>query len=1144
MSYPHLRRVLLLFFCTALSTVLNHSYGQQTPAIKGTPIQEALKKINHVYGTHFLYDEDLLKGKSTGYDMTTIKNKSLEEVLKGILYPHGLVFLYIKPNYYTIVPKERVGNQQITTAPGGETPSLQLELRERIAAINGWTISGTVTDKKGNPLEQTTVSSRETNAATVCDPNGHFSINIAATKGSRLTFSCIGYEPREVTVKSDSVVNIVLLETSARLQEVVVIGYGTQKKEDITGSVATVGSKELNENHSSTAVSDMLAGRVTGLYVQKSDGTVGTGSDLKVRGLSTFNNSNPLIVIDGIPDRNIDDLNPTDIEAISVLKDAASIAVYGARAANGVILVSTRKGRTGRPEITFSANAIQQTPTSIYKRLNSYQYASTQNEALQNENSLNPALGMGYSDEQLQKYKDGSDPDHYPNTDWIKTLTKPHLWQSSYNLSASGGSENVKYFLSAGYVHNGGYVPVEYYKRWNLRSNVEANITRYLKVNLNLGGVFGTTNGEGVYGMDYVFGEAYATPPTRPNQFSNGYYAYVPEQRGNAYLQSTGKTGFNTNYNNTLNSTLSLQYDLPWLKGFYLLGTAAYDKGYGYGKQFALPFDQYTIDDNGNYTQIPPYPTAPYLRESFTQSTSLTLEGSLNYKADFDNHHLAGLLLYTQTQVNTDNFNTERDNFVSGALPQLSLGDPTRVSNAGTGTQSARQGVVGRLSYDYASRYLLEFSFRDDGSDIFPPGHRFGFFPSVSGGWILSNEPFFKEPVPGLDFLKLRGSWGQLGNDRVNPYQFLSTYSLVGSNIGGGYTFGGPNPTFYQSLQPGVLPNPSFTWERAIMTNIGLEAHYKKDLLTLEMDYFRKRTKDILAPPALQAPSVIGAALPDYNNAIVDNNGLEIHLGHANHIGKVAYFIDVNASFNHNKIVSYPESRSTPAWQKITGGPVSNIQIYSGMAYPYLGYHAQGLYQTAQEVSSGPTPLYPTAAPGDIRYQDIDKDGAITANDQQMIGRKFFPGMQYGIRWGVRYQGLELNVLLQGSANVQGYNDATIYGKVAGSDQILDHWTPQNTGAPYPRLWSNYQNNAQTSDYWIVNTAYMRIKNMELAYNLPRKMLQKTGIKNLRISFTGNNLATFTHFKWYDPETITGSSTYQVGNPLMRSFTGGIALQF
>jgi TonB-linked SusC/RagA family outer membrane protein len=1136
-----------LFSAAILFVVFNQSMAQGDNPVKRIPLQEALKQINHIFGTNFVYDQELVKGKTTTYDMQTIRNKTLEEVLKGVLYPDGLVFLYVKRNYYTIVPKERIREQWNQGAVAPDSSLNMTKAAEPAVSARTRLVGGQVTDKAGNPVRNVTVAVRGEGNSVSANEEGRFELRVPDRKDVFLVFSSIGYGSQEVPVKNVNVMNVVMIQSSISLQEVVVVGYGAEKKEDLTGAISTVRTEELNENHTSTAVSDMLAGRLPGLFVQKSDGTVGTGSDLKIRGLSTFNNSNPLIVVDGIPDRNIDDLNPTDIDAISVLKDASAIAVYGARAANGVILVTTRRGKSGKPEMSFSSTLISQSPTFMYKKLDSYNYATLQNEAFNNESSYNPAFGEGYTPAQVDLYKSGADPNHFPNTNWIKTLAASHLLQSSYNLSASGGSENIKYFLSGGYVTNGGYVPVEYYKRWNFRSNLEANITHNLKVNFNLGGVFSATNGEGVYGLDYVFGQALLTPPTRVNQFTNGNYAYVPEQRGNSYLQSRGVTGFNTTWNNTLNSTLNLQWDIPWIKGLSVLGTGAYDKGYVFGKQFAKPYDQFEIDSSGNYTQIPSYPVAPYLNETFTQSASLTLEGSLRYTRAFGANHISALALYTQTKATTDLFAAGRQNFVSASLPQLSLGDPSQESNSGSGTLSTRQGIVGRLTYDYNSRYLLEFSFRDDGSDIFPPGHRFGFFPAISGGWVISKEPFFK--AGNLDFLKLRGSWGELGNDQVAPYQYLTSYSLVGSQYtGGGYTFGGSNPTFYQSLQPGVLANPNFTWERADMTDVGLEAHFKQDLFSFEADYFHKRTKDILAPPNLQVPGVIGATLPDFNDGIVENSGFEIAVGHHNRIGKVSYFVEGNISFNHNKIVYYPESQSIPAWQKITGTSVGGFYNSPYPQYtpsgPYLGYKSAGLYQTNQEVTSGPTPLFPTTAPGDIKYVDIDKDGAITANDQVVIGNKFFPAIQYGIRFGANFAGIECNVLLQGTANVRGYFYAANFNGVAGANWLLDRWTPTHTNASFPRLWVNYQENVQSSDYWVVNNSYMRLKNLELAYTFPRKLINGA-FKNIRIALSGNNLLTFSKFRWYDPEALNINNPLAgLSNPLLKSFTAGATLQF
>lgn len=1102
--------LVLCFLCAAAP-----GFAQVTLTLKNTPLTKVFKEIQKQTGYEFLGNYEMLE--KAGNVTISVNNVSAKDAVEASLKGKGLGY-ELQRKVFVIKP--------LSVPAKSKSSSLQ------------FTVDGKVVDEKSEPLPGATIAVMDLKRSVSANKDGKFILSDLLT-GYNLQISCVGYETKMVTIRDSSPLLIVLQESTQKLKEVVLVGYGQQKKINLTGSIATVTDKELNENHSSAAVSDMLAGQISGLYVQKSNGAPGAGSDLKVRGLSTFNNSSPLVVIDGIPGRNIDDLNPADIQAVSVLKDAAAIAVYGARASNGVILVTTKKGVSGKPEITFSSNLINQVPTQIYKRVDSYQYAMIQNEALQNEHAYNPSLGLGYTPEQLQLFKDGSNPDRYPNTDWFKTLTKPSVLQASYNLTASGGNEDTRYFVSAGYVKNSGIIPIEAYKRWNLRSNLSANITPRLKLDLNLAGIFVKQDGQDLYGGSYIMKQIYGTPPIRVNQFSNGLYAQVPEQRGNAYLQSIGQGGFNTVSTNTFNSTLSLQYEVPGVKGLFAKGTAAYDKGYSFGKSFTVPYDVYTVNGAGNFSKAASSPTSPALSESFGQPQALTLEGSLRYEQEYGAHHISGLLLYTQTESTQNSFSTQRREFVSGTLPEINLGDPTQTSNSGTGSQSARQGIVGRFTYDYNSRYLLEVNFRYDGSDIFPPGHRFGFFPSFSGGWILSKEPFYKELIEGLDFVKIRGSWGQLGNDRVAPYQFLSTYDLVGSPYyGGGYTFGGANPIFYKSLQTGVLPNPSFTWERAVMTNVGLEAHFKGKLLTFEFDYFRKRTKDILAAPALQVPSVIGLGLPDYNNGIVDNSGIEITLGHHHTIGNFSYYVEGNVSFNHNKIVSFPESMSTPAWQKITGTSVASYSIVDPLV-GRLGYKSSGLYQTTADVSNGPTPLYNTVAPGDIRYIDVDQDGVISPNDRVVLGQHFFPGTQYGIRFGGNYKGIELNVLMQGSANVEAYN-STVNSRVglSGSTQLLDRWTPENANAGFPRLWSSYQNNAEVSDYWIVNTSYLRIKNIEIAYNFPKSVLQKIGVKGLKVSVSGNNLLTFTGFKLFDPEAAG-----QITDPLMKSYAAGISLQ-
>ncbi|WP_161596782.1 SusC/RagA family TonB-linked outer membrane protein [Chitinophaga vietnamensis] len=1102
---------LIVVFCVHVSA---KGLSQEiTLSLKGATLEQVLTDIKNQSTYHFFYNAQLLK-EAIPVNVH-LRKASLRQAMDEVM--QGQPFTW------------RIDEENKLVTIGRKLPAVLILPATPPQGL----VRGTVTDEHHQPIPGATVSLRPFNRGAVTDERGEFLIRGVPFGDYILTVSFVGYSTTEKNIKVNDVplvLPISMKPTVMELDASVVIGYGTTTQRNKTEALATVNSKQLMEDHSSVAVSDMLAGRLPGLYALKSGGAPVAGSTLFVRGLSTFRNSAPLIVVDGIPDRSLDDLNANDIETISVLKDASAISVYGARAANGVILVTTKKGNTGHTSITFSANAINQRPVQYYKQLNSYDYALLYNEALKNENIYQPSLGMGFSDVMLQKYKDGSDPDHYPNTNWLKDVLASSIWQSNYNLSASGGSQAVRYYISGGYTKNDGLVPVENYSRYNVRSNLDAKIANRLKLTLNLNGAFAKRNGEAVYGSEYVVSNVYNSPPIRVNKFSNGQYAFVPEQRGNAYQQSIGASGYWTTNENTFNSLATLQYDLPWVKGLSVKANGAFDKFYSFGKRFATPYDMYSIDDAGNYSKVAPYPTAPFLREYFSQVQKLTLEGGIQYDGSFRKHTVSGMLLYTQTSGTTDNFNTQREGFVSSSLSQLNLGDPTRVANGGAGSQSARRGLVGRLAYNYAERYLFQFNFRYDGSDIFPPDRRYGFFPSVSAGWVISEEPFMSGWSNVVDFLKLRASWGELGNDRVDPYQYLTTYALGASS---GYTLGGSSPVFYQTLQPNVLPNPAFTWERAIINNVGLEAHVKGNLLTLEADYFYKRTRDILAPPSAQVPDVIGIGLPDQNSGIVDTRGIEIALGHNNHIGKLSYFVSPNISFSKNKVVSYPESQSIPAWQQLSGKSIGFFSSYVGNNY--LGYQSAGLYQSKDEVANGPKPLYPNVQPGDIRYVDIDGDGQLTAKDRVLIGADFFPQIQYGIRCGLKYSGIELNVFFQGAGNVKGY----AFNNLPATVDKLDRWTPEHTNASYPRLWVNNQNNRQTSDFWVRNTAYLRVKNIELAYNLPGSLIRHIGAKALRFTVSANNLFTFTHFNMYDPE-----GAGQVRDPLMKSFAAGATLQF
>ncbi|SKA43963.1 TonB-linked outer membrane protein, SusC/RagA family [Chitinophaga eiseniae] len=1129
----------MVLLCLNATTLPQRAMAQQTvPAGKQRQekmtVDAALKKLEKKYGVTFVYDKTLANEKYTSFNPDLAGSQSVEDQLKAILYPNGLLFLYIKKDYYAITVNKDKSNHVLTA--DNETK------KDESSSLPAATLSaarGRVTDDKGAPLERISVQVAGTTTGAYTDADGVFKIPNAANK--KLMISGVGYTPQEVTASGVAPVNVKLIASSKELTEVVVVGYGEQKRAKIVGAVATVNSKEITEAPVAR-VTDALSGRVPGLFVSKANGAPGKGSTFYVRGISTTNNSEPLVVIDGIPNRSLDDLAPTDVETISVLKDASAIAVYGARAANGVILVTTKAGQSGKPSISFSGNLTVQQQTRALKPLGSYEYAGMYNVALKNENSFNPAVGKGYTDEVLEKFRTGSDPDRHPNTDWYNDILAPTSVQQRYDLSVSGGNEKTRYFVSAGYNNEGGFYPMVTYKRYNVRSSLQSEIAKGLLFDVKMAGIMSDSR-DARATSGTIMKIAISSPPYYTNKYSNGLYGFVPAARGNIYQQSRGEDGYRQNSGNTFNGTMSLQYKLPFAEGLSVKGTFAYDRNIINFRSFAKPYALYTMDNAGNMKKANNAPTAPELTENNRQNYYATSEFSVNYDRSFKDHHVGGMVLYTQTIFNERYFGATGRNFVSSALEILNAADPTNTAVEGTASRQYRQGVVGRFTYDYQQKYLLEMNFRYDGSDIFPRDGRFGFFPSIGAGWVISKENFF--PQRGLvDYLKLRGSWGQLGNDRVDPYQFLASYSLVGTDIYGvshGYSFGGINPVYYQGLRLNVLPNPNFTWEKAVMSNIGFDMQLWDNRISITADYFYKRTKDILAPRAQAVPDVIGITLPVENAGIVDNRGFEISAGYNGNAGKFTYYVKPNITFARNKMVYYPEASSIPEWQRLTGKPVA-IKL-NGIS-PKPKFVSDGLYQSQDEVEKGPKPLYPTVSAGDIRYVDIDGDGKITNNDKIITDNGGYPEIQYGIAMGGRYKGFELNLLWQGNGNVMAYVYGTysfpFYADGHAQEIHKDYWTPDNPNAAFPRLSVAYVNNTQESDFWLRNAAFIRLKNAELAYNVPAQWLRLAGIKGVRVYLNGNNLLTFSRLKQIDPEAAANGT---VAYPIIRSYNAGINIQ-
>lgn len=1084
-----------------------------TMELKNEPVLSAIKKIEQQTNFRFIYrNSDIKDVKNLNIPLDT---RSVKATLNLILRANGLTFSEVN-NKILIAKTESYG------------------LLAQLADVK---VTGIVLDDEGQPLPGVTImvkGDRSSSAAT--DFNGHFNIRIPSDGNQVLVFSYIGFKTQEVAVGSATTLKITMTAAPGSLQEVVVLGYSEQKKGNITGSVATVSGNELRQSASAN-VSNSLVGRLPGLIAYQGSGQPGRDdSRLLIRGISTFNNASPLIVVDGIPQEAVDSkganvaqanmphLDPADIESISILKDAGTSAVYGARAANGVILITTKRGEKGLPSLNYSFNGGWQKPTKLAETVDAYQYATLLNEMYKNENNFLPSANRGYTGAQLEEIRTGANPDKYGNTDWYDALMKPSSFQQRHNISVNGGGEKSKYFVSGGYLDQGGAYTSSGFKQYSLRTNLDADISKNLKFSLNLNGRKEKTE-DVLPGANPV--NAYRSiSPLYVSQFNNGTYNYIAIPsgfttivNGSPFLMANGDAGYARTDLNVLESVGSLIYSVPFLKGLTAKGTFSYNKYNTFYKTFNKPYTTYIRNDDGSFTtKVAGNNGKASLIQSYSERQTILAEASLNYKATFEKHGIEALALYTQTENDGNYMLASRNNFPSPQIDQIFAGDPLSVSTDGTAFKNARQSVVGRMAYNYDGKYLAEFSFRYDGSDIFPPKHRFGFFPSVSAGWLLSEESFLKGN-PVINFLKLRGSYGRLGNDNAGAFQYLNSYAL-GRGLDGYYTLGNVD---LQALVPGVIPNPVFTWEVASLTNIGVEAKLFGDKLGIEADFFKKRTTKILTSRAFQIPATIGGTPPVENIGIMDNRGIEIALTHYSKVGGIQYSIKPNLTFNQNKVIYRPEPKGTLPGQSAIGHPLS---LLSGTGVSNLGYIADGLYQSVSEITNGPTPLYTNVAPGDIRYKDMDGDGKITPADRRIIGKGDYPSFIYGLSLSASYKAFDLNILLQGAADVEkymvGHGEWAFASTSVPLEKHLDRWTPDNPNAAYPRLFQSNLNNQAISSYWLRNGSYMRIKNIELAYNVPSAVLAPLKVSGVRVFVSGSNLFTFTKMKDVDPEALSG----------------------
>lgn len=990
------------------------------------------------------------------------------------------------------------------------------------------TITGTVSDNNDKPLSNVSVTIKGKTIGTSTNSDGTFSI--PASVNDVIVFSSVETQTKEVRVRNTGPLKLQLETKVSQLNDVVVVGYGTQKKASITGSVASITTKEITINPTMNVLNG-VTGRLPGLTAIQRSGSPGDDNPLLlIRGIGTSGDASPLIIMDGFPvsASDIARLDPQEVQSITILKDAASAAVYGNRGGNGVILVTTRRGRSGKPKVSYVGNVGYQVATRTPESVDGYTEALKYNEAVSND-----GFQKYFSDVQLQQIKNGQAP--YGNTNWFKELLQPSV-QQSHTINLSGGSPYINYFIDYNYTNQNGYYKTSNAIKNSFRTNLDINATSTTKVSLDLS-YRNTAASAPTTSIGDLYYTAFRAPSYWPVTYGNDKYTRIAT--GNP-MALANLSGTNKQEYDNLFATFQIVQQLP-VKGLSVKALLNLQRNKTDGTTWNTPYAVYiydTISHQANPTEVS---AKPSLRQSSGIYKSKTFEFHLNYDKTFGDHSINALVLYTQTRATLRGFWTSRGDFLSSQVDQLFAGSSSSQLNGNDNQyDEARQGVVGRLNYGYRSKYLAEFNFRYDGSQNFPANKRWGFFPSVSAGWVLSEEKFIKDNVRFIDFLKVRASKGQLGNDKVPQYQFVSAYYL-----GAGYPFG-VDRQYSLGLYQGPVPNPDITWERVTKSNIGLEARMFKGLLGIEADYFFDHRTNILTPRSASVPSTFGAALPSENIGIINNKGYELVLTHYNKLGKnLNYSLRGNISFAKNEVIFIDEPSNIAAAIRKTGRPL----------YQYFGYIATGYFQSQQDIDA--SAKQGNVKPGDVKYADISgpdgnkPDGKVDSYDRTQIGKSKIPEITYGLQMNVKYKGVELNMFWQGAANYNVMLNSEISWAFFNGAQILknqlDYWTPTNPNAQFPRLTtSGHANNNFGGDFnygttkWLYDASYLRLKNIELAYNFNNLHVLNNEF-GLRLYVNAFNLLTFSKVAVLDPENPDSRGW---SYPQQKIYNVGVKLDF
>lgn len=990
-----------------------------------------------------------------------------------------------------------------------------------LQADNKFKVTGTVIDSNGEPIIGASAAEKGSANGTMTDIDGGFTINV--TPNSTLVISFIGFHSKEYTIsKNDLRLKVVLVENIKMMEEVVVVGYGVQKKENLTGAVSSIRFDDVASMPVANTT-NMLQGRLPGVVLTNNGAQAGHDTpEIRVRGVGTFGNNNPMVLIDGVESSidQISTLAPSDIASASVLKDAASASIYGVRAANGVILITTKRGSEQKPTITYSGSVALQQPTVLPDYVNSYEWAKMYNECWPSK---------AYTDEMLQKLQNGSDPDHFANTNWPKEMFRTAAMQQ-HHLSISGGSQSVHYMISTQYLNQNGIMRETANEQFNFRSNIDAKLG-IVKLGLNLAGnrkkIDEPTTSVTESGlMRYL---TWFTRPTVPVKYANGHWGVID---GNPNIsQSVFKnpiealnTGHRDNKHYRFDGNFFGEIDIT--QGLKFRSNLAY-KYHTNDITTFNPKNTIRYDSDGNALTSMGINS---LSDYHYLLTTYINENIFTYNLTLNQHKLNLLAGHSIQSSRWDKTESSKQGFPTDNIYEMD-GGTMNDKVTGSAEETSLQSFFGRINYNYADRYMLEMNIRRDGSSRLPQSSRYATFPSFSGGWVVTNEQFM-ENIKYLDFLKLRASWGKLGNQEIGNYVYSPTMSSKGS-----YYFGDNKQI---GMVTSKIPNENIKWETTTITDIGFDATFWNGKINVNFDWYEKNTSDILMQ--LPMPGIfLGSLSAPYQNAgKVRNRGWELAANYFDQRDDFSWQAGFLIAGVKNKIIDMKgvESISGNAIN-VAGNPISS----------YYGWKSVGIYRTQEDLdrvnANGQKIRQNNQTPelGDIMYEDVNNDGNINDKDRQIIGNPF-PQLQYSFNLGFTYKDFDLNTFWQGISGIYRYNwdETTISNGGNKTSRWLDRWSETNIDGAMPRMGRNV--NDTYSSFWLSKADYLRLKNLEVGYTFKQnKFLLKSGIQTLRLYVASSNLLTFTPLDNYDPEKTNSDSRNDV-HPNTKTYSFGINVTF